>query len=265
MNRTQLALAIIMLMANGVVRAEPGSFDFSVGTSTRSYPLSGAVEATGGYDLSLWGTPRGPFGGYLRPRIFAASAVTYNSVDAAFEFFPLGILGFRVGYEAVQNDANYMSYDCVQNQCMGRYSHTYLGTEATVGRGAFFARLTLRRDQWALASGARVDPAVYPSGRFIEPTAGLSLNGTGDSQNVMNLLAGMKIDENWTSLLVLSMTSSDSGEFSRTRLAAVAYKDAQAPWRAGLGAGTFESSQKPLGFTATFFASWEIQPSLALR
>jgi len=262
------ASVILFSMLSAVARAEPGSFDLSVGASGRSYPLSAVLEADGGYDLPLWGTPRGPFGGYLRPRLSAATVLTYNSLDAGIEFFPLGILGFRAGAEVVQNDASFPSYDCARNQCRGRFVHPYLGMEATAGFGAFFARLGLRRDHWSLAGGQTVDRGLYANGAFIEPTAGLALNGDGDAQNILHLLLGTKINAQWTALAVLSSTSSDSGGYSRTRLAVVTYnggEGGEGEWTIGGGLGTFESSAKPLGATATFFARWEIRPSLALR
>lgn len=260
-SRKWLYLSLALFLAT---EASAEGLDLSLGIPVRSYPLSGVLEVESGYGLSLWGTPRGPFGGYLRPRLLGATALTYNSLDAGIEFFPLGIFGLRAGIETIQNDRAYSAYDCADNLCTGRFQRHYLGVEATVGEGKFFARLRLRRDFWRFGDGRALDPVAFPGGGFIEPTSGLRLAAGGEGQNILRLYAGLKIDPRWTALAALLTVSSDHGGFSRSPMAVLVYSRADKGWSVGGGLGTFESSLKPWSLTATLFARWEIWPSLAL-
>jgi len=231
-------------------------FDLHIGAATRSYPLSGVVQAESGYGILLRGTAHSPFSSYLRLKIDGASAGTYNSLGAAFEFFPLAILGLRAGGEAIQNDNEYTAYDCAAHQCLGRNYRTYIEGELTLGAGPVFVQGRWRRERWS-----QKDPL---QGDFIDPTSGVVLKSEGDSQTVYYGVAGIKFGPKWSVLGVVRYAESDLLKgWSRLPYGVLMFKEGT--FSAGVGAGVFASSLKDKDFSALGFLRWEIAPSLAVR
>ncbi len=237
--------------------AHAGS-DLNIGGSLRSYPLSGVIDVDAGYGILLWGSGPGssPWYGYLRPRLDASTAVSYNSLDAALEFYPLSFLGGRAGGEAIQNDHDYSSYDCVTYICQGRFYHTYVLAEVTLGAGPVFGQFRWRRERWS----QRETTATA----FIEPTAGFALAGADDSETIYRGMVGVKLGSSWSlaGVLVYSQMDSTHG-ISRFPFAVVRY--ISGPLSVGVGAGSFSSPLKREEASGVLFLNWEIKPSLALH
>lgn len=250
-----LAPAIVVLALANSARAQAPSGDLSLGALVRSYPLSGVLELGSGYNLPVWGTPRTPLSGYVRPRLYASSAAVYNSGDLALEIFPLGFLGARAGSELIQNDADYSAYDCRTYRCQGRFNRAYFETELSLGLGPVFAQARWRRERWGGGQGV---PQL-----FIDPTSGVALNADGESQTVYYGVLGVNLNPRWALIGLLRYAVTDARELSRTPTLMVRYR--QGRWTMGVGAGVFESTLKKRDFTATAFLRWEIWPSLALR
>jgi hypothetical protein len=218
------------------------------------------IEAEAGYDLLLWGSPTTPFYGYLRPRLYGSSAGTYNSVDAALEFFPLAFLGGRAGAEWIQNDQDYSSYDCVAWRCRGRFQRSYIEGELSLGAGPVFVQGKARRERWK-GPVARGTPAE--AGEFIDPTSGLALLSDGDDETVYTAVAGVRFGPDWAVLAALRYATGRDGGFSRQPVGLLRYR--QGGFSLGAGAGTFASTLKKRDFTAVGFLRWEIAPGLGLR
>lgn len=232
--------------------------DLSLGSSARSYPLSGTVDIDGGYDFLLWGSSSGgsPKYGYLRPHLDGSTTISYNSLGASVDFFPISFLGARAGGEGIQNDADYKAYDCLSYICRGRFYRTYVQADLTLGAGAFFAQGRWRREHWA-----RQTQSLTP---FIEPTSGLALAGQGDSQTVYRGMIGAKVSLNWSVAAVLVYGQNDSNNgISRFPFALIRYT--AGAFSAGLGGGAFSSSLKTQEGSALVFLRWDIKPSLALN
>lgn len=240
-------------LSSSIARAE---FDFSLGGTSRSYPLAGVIEAESGYGVLLRGSARDPFSSYLRARIDGSSAYTYNSLGGALEFFPLAILGVRAGGEAIQNDKDYSAYDCETYRCLGRYYRTYIEGELTVGAGPVFVQGRWRRERWT-----QKEPEA---GDFIDPTSGIYIDSAGDSQTVYFGVAGLKLNENWQVLAILRYAESDMNEgWSRTPYGVIRYSAGN--FSIGVGGGQFESSLKEKDFTAVGVFRWELAPGLSVN
>lgn len=252
--RTATAIVIFLSVFLMFPISAGAQSDLSLTGLFRSYPLSGIVEAEGGYGIPLWGTPKSPMSGYIRPRLIGSSAATYNSVDAALEVFPIAFLGARAGGEGIQNDADYTAYDCEVYRCKGRYYRTYFEAELSLGAGPVFAQARWRRDRWS-----QRDPLA---GDFVDPTSGLLMLASGDSQTVMYGVLGLNFSPAWTFMALLRYAETDFHEFSRTPVGMLRYKSGS--FSIGLGAGTFESNLKKRDFTAQGFMRWEIKPSIGL-
>lgn len=229
--------------------------DLTIGGTYRSYPLSGVIEAEGGYNLLLWGDPATPFHGYLRPRLNGSSAVTYNSVDGAFEIFPVAFLGARAGGESVQNDHPYTAYDCIAYRCEGRFYRAYFEAELSLGAGPIFVHGRWRRERWTQGESVAYD--------FIDPTSGLAMRATGDMQTVYYAVAGLKLSPVWSLLVATRYAESSAHDFSRMPFAMLRYRSGGLTVSAG--GGTFESTLKKREPTAAVIFRWEIAPSLALH
>lgn len=233
---------------SGAFAASP---DFSLGGSFRSYPLSGVVEAEAGYGFTLWGTPETPWSGYIRPKIEAASALTYNSLAEVIEVFPLSILGVRAGGESIQNDTKYSAYNCEDSNCLGRFYRGFLEMELTLGYHDFFARGYYRRERWSQKASGQ---------NFIEPTSGLIMNETGDAQTVFRYLVGYKYSEQSSWIGVFRLAQNNAHEKSNVWAILLDRKWSES-LSITLGAGHFDSHEKPGDLMALGYFRWSLRPN----
>ncbi len=250
------ATAIVILCSR--VPVVHAGFDLSAGATFRSYPLSGAINAESGYGVLLWGTNSSgsPWYGYLRPHIEGSSALTYNSLGGAVEFYPLSFLGGRVGGEAAQNDRDYSAYDCVHYKCRGRFYRTYASVEMTLAAGPVFGQFRWQRERWTLSSPAPV--------AFVEPTNALALAGQGDSETVYRGMLGLNLNPSWSLLgvLVYAQAGSDHA-ISRFPFMLARYR--RGYWTLAAGGGSYASAIKRQEMAALMFLNWEIKPSMGLH
>jgi hypothetical protein len=231
--------------------------DLAIGGTFRSYPLSGVLEPELGYGMILWGDESAsPWYGYLRPKIEGATAATYNSGAVSLELFPLSFLGGRAGGESIQNDNEYSAYDCEIYGCLGRYYRTFAEAELSLGAGPVFMQARWRRERWTQKNAQ--------AGDFLEPTSGVVLDGTGDSQTVYIGMLGFKFSENWSVLGVVRYAESEGLEgWSRMPYGVIRYTSGN--FQIGVGGGQFESSLKSKDATALGFFRWDFWPSVAIK
>ena len=232
--------------------------DLNVGGSFRSYPVSGVGRFEAGYGQIVWGdnANSNPFYGYVRTKVEGHSALIYNSIGGAVEVFPLSFLGFRAGGDAIQNDKDYISYDCDVYACKGRFYKTYAEGELTLGAGRFFVQGKWRRERWTQKDAAAAS--------YVDPTSGLLMLGSGDSQTIYSAGAGYKVNDTYTVIGGLRYAeSAETDGLSRFPFALVLYKHGQLS--IGAGAGIFESSLKDQGAAGLAMLRWDISKSVALQ
>jgi hypothetical protein len=250
-----MALAMTSFLS---LSAGADGLDLSLGGSFRSYALSGTANVDAGYGQRVWGDPSTPFFGYIRPQVSGYTAGTYNSLNGALEVFPLAFLGARAGGEAIQNDSKYTAYDCETYRCKGRFYRSFLETELSLGAGPLFAQARWRRERWS-------QPHAQ-GGDFIDPTSGLVMLSSGESQTVYYGVAGWNLNPTWALLAALRYAESVDGgrtAISRMPFASVRYR--RQGWSFIVGGGTFESTFKKRDFTALAMLSWEIFPAIGLH
>lgn len=259
--RLETAIVILLVFSLMISINSSADMDLSVGSTFRSYPISGVLEAESGYGFLLWGVSRTALSGYVRPRVSAASSVSYNSLDGALEVFPLSFLGIRAGGEAIQNDRQYSAYDCALYRCTGRFYRTYVEGEISLGAGPVFAHGRWRRERWSERDGS------HDHERFIDPTSGLSLGSEGQSETVAYALVGLKLDPSWSVMAAVRYAESNLGAttVSRMPLGLLRYHQADSGLSVTVGGGTFESSLKKDEVTVFTSVQWEILPSLKLH
>ena len=230
--------------------------DLNVGAVARHYPLSGVIEAEGGYGHVLRGTENGPFSSYIRARAYLTTVGFYNTADGAIEFYPLAITGFRAGGEIIQNNRDYTPYDCEKFRCTGQFHRTYVEGELTLGAGPVFAQARWKRSRWS-------QPRAN-AGDFIDPTSAIAIKSDGDSETVYYGVVGYKVSENWTALGVLRYSETDQlGGYSRFPYGVVRWKSG--PLSIGAGVGVFESSLKDKDVAAVGLIRYEVKPSVSVR
>jgi len=246
-----LRAAIVILCAPAFA-----TLDLGVGASLRTYPISGTLQAEGGWNKLFWGDVASPFYGYLRARAAWDTAVTYNSLDGALEFFPIAFLGVRAGGEAIQNDSDYSAFDCTQYACTGRFYRTYLEPELSLGYGPVFTQFRWRRERWSEGHSARGD--------FVDPTSGVVLKANGDSQTVYYMVAGAKVSPTSSVVALARYAESDERE-QISRLIALAGRYQGEEYSVLVGLGTFDSEIKSRGLTVLASVRWVMARSLALK
>lgn len=245
------SLAILL----GVTSPAFAETDLTIGASTRSYPLSGVLEAATGYGVMLWGDQGSPWYGYTRLELSGASAATYNSGMLKLELFPLSFLGARVGGESMQNDQEYRAYDCLASVCKGRFYRRFFEAELTLGAGPLFIQGRWRRDHWTQGESTRGD--------FIDPTSGLLMLAAGDMQTVYQGLLGIKFSPEWSIVTGLRYAENEAHQISRFPFLISRWKSGGVTY--AIGGGAFKSELKPLGGSFVGYIEWEIWPSLALK
>jgi hypothetical protein len=257
----KLATTIVALwtLLTVLAYAEPSTadVDLALGAQYRSYPLSGVAYANIGYGLLLWGDTSSPWYGYVRPRVEASSAATYNSVDGGLEFYPVSFLGVRAGGESIQNDSDYHAYDCVKYDCQGRYYRSYINAELSLGAGPVFLQGRYRREKWS--------ESHQGTKSFVEPTGGFALPFTGTSETIFRGILGVKLTAHWAVLAGYNSARADSlhDEISRLPFGMIRYSTERLT--VGLGGGSFSSPLKEREAMVVAYLEWTIWPSLSLR
>src|SRR5690606_37386928 len=102
------------------------SHDASVQGQLRSYPWGGTLDLEVGSALHLWGSKKTPTLGFARGFLGSSHAGTYNSGVVGVEFFPLGFLGVKAGYELANNETDYQSLDCESYRCKGTWERRFI-------------------------------------------------------------------------------------------------------------------------------------------
>lgn len=230
--------------------------DLAVGANARSYPLSSIATIDLGLSGIIWGgVSSSPWYGYSRVELSGATAGIYNSGQATLEVFPLSFLGARAGGESMQNDRDYTAYNCEEAKCRGRFYRTFVEAELSMGGGGFFLQGRWRRERWT-----QKDPQ---NGDFIDPTSGLVISGTGDSQTVYHGLLGLRLSPQWSIVTGLRYAENHDRDVSRFPFAMIRF--GRGPFSAGVGGGLFESEIKAPSASAVVFLRWELRPGPALR
>jgi hypothetical protein len=218
--------------------------------------LSATTFVELGLSRSLWGSvSSSPLYGYSRLEFSASTAGVYNSGQAALELFPISFLGGRAGGESIQNDQDYSAYNCDDWRCRGRFYRTFAETELSLGVGSIFFKGRWRRERWTQKEREHSN--------FIDPTSGLVMSGTGDSQTVYHGLCGVRVSSRWSALGGLRYAENQRHERSRFPFMMFRYNNGS--FSAGFGGGLFESELKSRAGSMVAFLRWEIGPGPALH
>jgi hypothetical protein len=254
-NLKKFAVAIIPLMLSADFAA--AAPDLSVGTEFRSYPLSGVVESELGYNFLLWGSPsESPWYGYVRPVVYCDTSISYNTLGAALDVYPISFLRFRMGENGIQNDVDYKAYDCTTDDCRGRYERKYAQVQLSLGDAGFFAQGRVQWEDWTQRNSGTVD--------FVEPENGLALSPSGDSEIVYRVIGGYKLSSRLkASAGLIYAQSSQTNESSRFPFGLAIYTSGALT--VGGGVGVFSSDIKSAGISGLFFLSWQVLPGLELN
>jgi hypothetical protein len=169
-------------------------FDLNFSTQYRNHPLSGTLGSDLGYAEPLWGADGDPFMGYVRAAVELEGVKNYFSNTVMGEFFPISLIGIRLGETHMQDHADYQDFDCTNHICHGQFKMRFMEIPVFLGYGPVLFSASYRSETWKSETtnhgGSNND--------YIDPTSGLNLaNGTKDSLTRIRWAFFYKLDENY--------------------------------------------------------------------
>lgn len=257
--RSLIAFVLGLILVSPVLGAEGSApyWDYSAQFLGRTYPLGGIFAGTLGYNTLLWGDPKQSIWqyGYLRPNVTVATVGIVNRFQADLDFFPVSILGFRVGQAWSHRLLRTQSvYDCTLYECLALVSRQYIEAQLTLGMGQFFVVQTARWTHLSHSSG---------SGIFADDTHVLPAISAGDHSAQYVTIAGYKIDPSWRAGVYL-MHSRVFGTSTLHNHVMGFGQWVTGQWSFLAGLGATHSSLNPLGFSAVGVVTWTGVKSLSL-
>ncbi|MGZ3697578.1 MAG: hypothetical protein ACXWP5_05695 [Bdellovibrionota bacterium] len=240
-----------------VAPAPKGHLDLSLATGARSFPLGASIDGELGYSLQTWGaSPAGsnPFYGYIRPAIGLSTSGIVTRFEPKIEFFPVSFAGISLGYIGSGRVLKVgQGFDCLSVDCKSYVGGPYANGRVGFGYAHLFVVDNFRFTAYTAASARP----------FVEEVSNLGGAAGGDQLLSNDLAVGGTIAERytigalWTRELMLQSLDGDSQESLFFRLK---YGD----WSYTVGAGVYESTQLPLGFTGYARVQWTPFASLSV-
>ncbi len=252
-NRFVVSLAIVLQF--GVARAD---FDAAVSGSYRSYPLSGVAETTVGYGELLWGTEADALYGFVRLAADFDAITQYQATAVRFEFFPISILGARVGQLWQQNHQDYSSYDCVNNVCRGYFSEKYAEGQLFLGVGPLKLSGSYRYTIKSAGEVSNPNALTY----YIDPESGLQFtNGQIDHSWRARGAALVELSPEYSLGYSQTQFVSDRSD-EKSNLWIAFAQGAWGPAKLVVGGGEYDSSLHTSHSTVIAYGQWTFWPKL---
>lgn len=260
LNVTKIGLALSVLMF-GLFISRPGEAqskaDLSFSGQLRSYPFGGSVDLEAGYSWLLWGQAASPWMGFVRPYLSSSHAGVYNSGQLGLEFFPLGFLGVRGGYEIFNNESDYQSYNCDTYECRGNWNRSFAEAEMALKYSKAFLVLRFGQARYQVEEERSLRP-------LIEPGLALSLPATETEEvRYARALLGWQ----WTpafSTLIAMQTHTAIEQDIDSQFHYFVVNASRGEWSLLLGVGATRSDLYPLHASFIGGLRWELWPSFKL-
>ncbi len=237
--------------------------DASIQGQARSFPVGGSLDLELGESFKLWGEKESPLLGFVRAAINSSHSGLFNSGGGSLEIFPLGFIGIKAGYEILNNENEYDSFDCSSFRCFATWERRYLEAQLALKVKSLFliSRASLSDfdpDQRNSATGVAKDPRSV-----IDPGMGLPLRQEGERVNALTVIAGYEWNEHWQSLALLQDYHARGADLS-TQYQYLVLRWVNKGLSAQLGAGITRSDLYPVHGSVVGGLRWEILPSFKL-
>lgn len=224
--------------------------DYSLGGGFRSYPQGGGVSLSAGYKMLLWGnrSDESEFSyGFLRAFAEGSTAISYHSIAAGLEIYPISFLAIKMGQEKNTNSKNYDQFDCLIVDCTGERTKDFLELRLAAAYQKYFIVLRKRRE-WFIRG-------ENDSRAFAEPGSSLVLSPSGkDALNSAGFVFGLSNEvEHWT-FMVGSMgyqaegSSAFAGQSTGQDFFGVSRRDGEFTYFGGIGYWRAQSEKGKANF-----------------
>lgn len=231
------------------------SFDYSISSKGRSYPISAAFEANFGYNQLLRGDTTDFKYSYIRPNLTLTEFGTYHAAALALDIYPISFFKLAGGISREESNSNPAKIDCNIYDCQGRVNHYF-----------FESTLNLQYKDYITSLTFNLDSATHPNGNrpFLEYDYLLPLNIGHDKIEHFEFMIGKELSADWTAIYALETAFAEKAKSSATAnyVLAVWSKD---QWEVGAGPGVFRSSLFDWGFSSAFWVNFNFGKSLELK
>jgi hypothetical protein len=232
-------------------------FDLSLGAQGRSLPNIGAeTYAESGYGQILWGKKEGPqdvLYGLIRPSLAINSSGVINGIRGELEIFPISFLGLAVGRQYQHSNFEFPFFDCDQVTCKGEYIRNYVETKMVLGHKG-----------WVVLGNYKIDTIRSPSRDA--PMADwrhVIIGEPGEEvQHDKKMIVAKMFSNKLAGVLIENVQFMGSRE--RKESFAAVYQVRHNDTSYMLGAGTFRTSQEPMGLIFYIRVHHLVLPSLKL-
>jgi hypothetical protein len=159
-------------------QAHADGFDMGIHGDYRNQPLSGVAELGTGYSLALWGDEKSPWLGYVRAGWDLDGITNYFSSTLTAEFFPISILGVRIGKSWIQNSADFDDYECINYLCRGKFTQSFIEVPLYLGWDPILFSASYRVETWTSIDDSSQNSKLG----YIDPTSGTDLSPQGSDK-----------------------------------------------------------------------------------
>jgi hypothetical protein len=233
------------------------ALDLQYGLQGRTLPGIGAeLYAESGYNQLLWGKKEGPkdvMYGLVRPNVGVSSSAVINSLKTELELFPISPIGIAVGRQYIHSNFNFPFLDCDNLNCTGRFQRDYVEGKMVLGYKGWVVLMNYRTDLLQAPNDN------YPTADWRHVIVG---NPGQDVEIERKLLLGKIFDNKLAGVLLEKVQFQGSREFKESFAAVYQFRMQDTAYM--VGAGSFQSSQQPLGFIMYFRVHHVSLPSLKL-
>lgn len=236
-----------------------GRWDYAYSLGVRSLPVGLGLWGEVGYSRLLWGespSALNPFYGYIRPKLSAQTSGVVNRTDLGIDIALWAPVLIEVTYGLDHRRADFAAFDCTQLQCRGLVVRTKVALKLSAGTGPYF-----------LLWDSLMESVRGPKGSDLGfGDQYWSLAGRRPKDLLLNteLTLGRAVSDHLKLGVQGSLAAFQaSGERSKTVLGFAAIRNGRQ--RIFVGAGLYQSSRSPAGFTTAFGLRWTDGDSFSIR
>ena len=199
-----------------IIKSNSWAFQVTTEGNLRSFPFGGYLSAAANTDYIFWGQKgedasklKSHLFGYLSSSIYWDTAISFNSLGVDVGFYPVSLLGIKVGKAFTKNTTDYSAYDCERFNCTGEYGRDYLEIEIKFGYQRLFYLGSYKSDQFHGYKNLT---------NYIDSDSGLIMESASESLDKTSHLLGYKYDELWIGSLLIKNFKAENTSSNQTTL-----------------------------------------------
>lgn len=242
----KLLLFFFIISITNTVLAQ---IDYNVENVIRSYPLGLYSAATIGNGTIIWGEKnKSPMYGFIRPSLTYQTSVLVNSARGEIGIHPVSFAGVYFGRDYTSRQINVPTFDCDQVICKGKLERNYWG-----------AKMALTYKTLILMINGKMERIeMYDKvGPFADERTSLVARSGYDYVSRVDLFLGYKLNDNWTSgLLLIDQNMKYQINNSTMNYLFGKYKKSDSNWEYIWGMGSFKTRLDHNVFSTIISIKW---------